>query len=450
MSAFPFLVAQHKQRREYEKVEGHGIFDGAYINVDILSTRLLNTVIAKAPAIIECWVEWIHPVSSKLINKLVGLIEVGAKGVRSLPVKDVITEIQIGFATVGINWSMSENEVVTALKESQSECELEEGKRMRESQNHVSTTEVPKSEIKQSPVKLDYVIDEEGKMRESTVSLDSLPGSVEYAPILHPDSFHIPVDKDIVRVPAVHVLDIGILNTYMNTANTDSSIGAHVKYYFESTALISDNHSQSLWWDSDCRILNGRAEHRFLLECADDLMRLMETGWVMIIDQDQGLDDPSSIQNVGSAYIDAATIESIFTGSLEQKLIVPVLSTHGELICDLELCFTHHIEPPILRPAENALRISVDSLEPPTLVHDDDQATLRLQIEKIINLSNDTALDFRCACFFLPDEVSELKQSLNTIIMLHRKIVLLHTPPIDPLISCHGRMKYYTFHCLLC
>lgn len=385
--------------REYEKVDGHGTFDGASLRVDILADKQLNTEVCKAPRVVECWVEWIHPLTGKLINKLAGLIELGGDGVTHSPVKDVISEIPIGSASIGICRGKSENEIATALRAVQKACELEEDRRIPVSQNLSSSEETLKSEDSPPADDVDDLIDVEDRVRESTLSLDSLPASQEH--VLSNTFLHTSIERDHVRFPSVHVLDIGILNTFANTEGNDSSLGAHVKYNLENSALISDNPSPSLWWDSECRVLNGRAEHRFLFESADDLKRLTERGWVMVVDRDQE-NSPSSTRSIGSVYIDAATLGSIFAGSIEKSLVLPVIAAHGEHVCDLELCLTHHIEPPSLRPAESALRMSVDSLEPSK----HDEAAVRLQIDKIINLTSDAEQNIQCACSFMPDEVS--------------------------------------------
>ena len=377
------------------------MFEGTFVQIDILAHKQLNTAACKAPAVVECWMEWIHPISSKLTSKLVGLIELGDDGVNNSPIKDVMTDAPIGSLNMGIYRATSDAEVVKGLYAMQSECEMEDGRLIRESQQLLSSSEVQKSE-QRPPDASDNVVDVSAKLRESIISLDSLPGSHENIPsIFQPEIIRTSLVKDAIRFPAVHVLDIGISNAFTSRNDSVSPTGVHVKYNLETSTLISDNHSQSLWWDSECKILNGRAEHRFHIENAEDLSSLTEKGLIMSVEHENDL---SSHLKVGSVYIDAATIRSIFTSTSNKSIFLPVITVQGEHVSDLELSFTHHIEPSILRSVEN-LRISVDSLEQSDASKDDDLASLLVEIEKVINLTFEEARFVYCSCSFLPDEV---------------------------------------------
>lgn len=409
-----------KSLREHVTVESHGVFDGKEIALDFFAIKVMDVSRSKPPTFFECWIEWIHPISSKLQRKLVGVIQIKdfSDGIKNLIIKDFVSDTAIGTGVIRTCRGDNQNDVNKTLESAHNECErtfettnedhapldttaLE---KLQDSIPNTPATEPPES----MPVGTANNISEPVGLafRDSGFSIDSLP---EAPPMLSNSitstDMHMPdktTGKDVyLNFPSVHMFEIQITNILTQTRMI-APLGALVKYCIETPSLVTDNRSQSLWWDSECKILNGRAQHRLQFESEDDFLVFTQRGLmfeVEISDESKNID----MKFLGSAYIDAALIGAVFQVSMDKRLNLPVMATDGEYVCDLELLLTHFMEPSVIQSTERHARISVDSLDPTKIdiVREDANLDeLCIIIESIVNLSFVEDNYVRCECSF--------------------------------------------------
>lgn len=406
------VVLAYKQTSGAGSVEGFGLADGdsdsdGQVFFELLEGRLLVVDQgSRAPSCLELWLEWVDPATSRSRRRLAGLGSLEEEehgygygvggGVRDVLVRDVSTEQAVGSVRVLVCEGADEAAVRAMLDRGDAALPTGPTDPIDQAPSDGADDGVllvdpsysdEVSELERHATSADSIadVDSVGEgLRDSLISLDSLGESrwSALAPAQRSGGF-----------PSTRILDVSIVNCIHADALAgcaeEESLGVHVEYSIsglDAATRRSVVDSRVLWWDAECAILNGRAEHRFVFESARQMAVFLDQRVSFVARAGESLEASRSI---GRADMDPTVLADMFEMSNEVRLALPVLDADGARVAELVVSLVHHVEPGLLQSTEFQSRKSVEL--PVAPCDGAEGAHLHVLVDRVLHLRRDRA-----------------------------------------------------------
>jgi hypothetical protein len=156
----------------------------------------------------------------------------------------------------------------------------------------------------------------------------------------------------------LHTIDIHI-DGICGLFRPDDALGCQVRYTWPMImpAPVEKDGSQdkeagvgSLWWDTECAVLNGRSTHKFIGDVLVD-----ENMTIYLIYGDQEVGSSANLMAFGTAVVGADTLnELVRRAGCRELLSLPIEFSSAELASEhpeavINIVLTHRLEPALYR-----------------------------------------------------------------------------------------------------